>query len=58
MKIIKKPKFEKIRCVCGCVFIPSYKDIVYDELWAVKNRVKCPICMRYHFIWRKEDENT
>lgn len=52
MKILKRPKFKKITCrVCGCVFVPSDKDIEPRVRGYEENRPevdglgsRCPVC--------------
>lgn len=42
MKILKRPKFKKVTCrVCGCVFVPSDKDI--DPVMSGLT-TRCPVC--------------
>lgn len=45
MKIIRKPKFNPIKCNrCGCIFEPKIRDLkedYCDDLY-----VECPICHR------------
>lgn len=53
MKIIKKPKILPCECkVCGCIFLPSFKDLIgyvsikgTKELWK-SDIVHCPFCGR------------
>lgn len=53
MKIIKKPKILPCECkVCGCIFLPSFKDLIgYVSIKGLKeegktDRVNCPFCRR------------
>ena len=42
MRILKRPKFKKATChVCGCVFVPSDKDINPFMCGITAN---CPTC--------------
>lgn len=51
MKIYKKPKIQKIKCECGCVFRPSHQDIcseyLSDGTISREKHVLCPVCSRH-----------
>lgn len=63
MKILKYPKFEPIKCGCGCIFIvESEKDIKTEitdmSIFVVpKNYVQCPICGQRYYDKLREKKN-
>lgn len=64
MKIIEIPKFERIKCRCGCVYEHEYGDRIsvdkHIEIEKNKTHVEiiyltmpCPVCGRLNNLQRK-----
>lgn len=50
MKIIKKPKILPCKCkLCGCEFLPKYKDLKYETTSFCKDEVTCPFCKKTNY---------
>lgn len=45
MKILKKPIIKPVTCkVCGCIYQPKPKDLMFSAFCLTKDSTICPVC--------------
>lgn len=65
MRVIKIPKFEKIKCSCGCIYeVDEYDDIeiikekdIFGKILILEECARCPFCDKLNELKRIEDIN-